>query len=134
MPTPNDFSNFQFGKDNSAERQQSNMGSSGDYGAVANAPTTDVPMNDYPNLRGYGYDRTDSQFSRDKNWEPQAMADEASGQSSTANDLIGYLNTSPYTMGSRVCHELDEPQTPAHPSGGSAGPGDGRTGPDDGGE
>jgi hypothetical protein len=130
MPTPNDYTNFQFGKDKSAERQEGNFGTSGDFGQVSNAPATAaVPEETYPNIRNYGYDADNSQFSRDKAWEPQAMADEASGQSATANDLIGFLNTSPYVMGSRVCHELSEPQTPAHPSGGQAGPGNGKTGP-----
>jgi hypothetical protein len=63
MPTPNDFANFQFGKDNSAERQQSNLGSSGDYGQTVNAPTADVPLSDYPNVPGYGYDACNPQFS-----------------------------------------------------------------------
>lgn len=130
MPTPNDYSNFQFGKDKSAERQESSFGTSGDFGQVANAPATPAGQpGDYPAVHGYGYDANNSQFSRNKTWEPQAMADEASGQSATANDLIGFLNTSPYVMGSRVCHELSEPQTPAHPSGGKAGPGNGKTGP-----
>src|SRR5437660_1739016 len=104
-PTPWDFVDDRSGNDKSAQRTQGNQGTAGDYGATSNAPVTDVPLNDYPNLRGYSYDDSNSQFSRDKNWEPQAMADEARGQSDTTNDLISYFNTSPYTAGSRVCHE-----------------------------
>jgi hypothetical protein len=141
MPTESDYVDFRMdgGKNMSAERQENNQGKSGEYGQGGpQSPLNgDVPADSYPNVFNYGYDAGNRMFSNDKAWEPQAQADEASGQSSTANDLIEFLNTSAYTMGSRVCHQLKEKdffatpekQSPAHPSGGQPGPGSGKTGP-----
>jgi hypothetical protein len=126
MPTPNDFADFQFGKDKSAERDRSNLGTSGDYGQAANAPTTDVPADTYPNLRNYGYDPGNPEFSSDKASTPDAMASESAGSQNAFAELQHYLNNSPYTAGSRVCHELKEVWTPPHPE--AKGPGDGKTG------
>jgi hypothetical protein len=126
MPTPNDFSNFQFGKDNSVERHQSKMRTSGDWGQTADAPTDHVPADSYPNIRGYGYDASNSQFSSDKSSTPDDMAQETAGSQNAFAELQHYLNNSPYTIGSRVCHELKEVWTPPHPE--AKGPGSGKTG------
>jgi hypothetical protein len=127
MPTSNDYNYFQFGKDKSAERQQSNLGTGGDFGQAANAPTTDVPVDSYPRLRPYGYDASNPEFSSDKSATPDAMASETAGSQNDFADLQNYLMNSPYTIGSRVCHEQKEPWTPPHPE--AKGPGDGKTGP-----
>ena len=56
------------------------------------------------------------------------MAAETAGSQSDFADLQHCLNNSPYTAGSRVCHEQKEVWTPPHPEG--KGPGDGKTGID----
>jgi hypothetical protein len=70
MPTPNDYSDFRFGKDHSATRQEGNFGTGGDYGATSNAPTSNVAADTYPNAEGYGYDASNPQFSSDKEGDP----------------------------------------------------------------
>jgi hypothetical protein len=130
MPTPWDFVDERMdgGKNKSAERQQSNMGTSGDYGATSNAPTTDVPENIYPNVFNYGHDAGNREFSSDKSATPDAMAAETAGSQNAFAELQHYFNNSPYTPGARVCHELKEVWTPPH--GEAKGPGDGKTGVD----
>jgi len=130
MPTPWDFVDERMdgGKNKSAERQQSNMGTGGDYGAIAFAPTTDVPLNNYPNVFGYGHDSNNPEFSSDKSPTPDAMASESAGSMNAIADLQHYLLNSPYVMGSRVCHEANDPWSPPHPE--AKGPGDGKTGID----
>jgi hypothetical protein len=57
----------------SAERGEGRLGKAGEpHGQVSPyAPATpEVPLGDYPNLRGYGYDPTNSQFSQDKEGDP----------------------------------------------------------------
>ena len=132
MPTPNDYTNFQFGQSKSATRQEGNYGTSGDYGQTADAPPTPaVQPDDYPAVRSYGYDAGNTQFSRDKEWEPQAQAEQADGSSFA--DLQQFLMNSPYTAGSRVCHEQTsgEKETWKSPHDARLGAGDGRTGPAD---
>lgn len=126
MPTPTDFSNFQFGQSKSAERQQGNFGTASDFGQTASAPETpEVPAEVYPNIRDYGYDPTNPAFSSDKEADPQRMAEQADG--SAFADLQQFLNNSPYTAGSRVCHELNERWKSPHDA--ASGTGDGKTGP-----
>jgi hypothetical protein len=58
---------------NSTERGEGRLGKAGEpHGQVSPyAPETpDVALGDYPNLRGYGYDPTNSQFSQDKENDP----------------------------------------------------------------
>src|SRR5215469_3459800 len=132
MPTPNDFTEFRFTWNKSAERHDSNLGTGGDFGQVSNAPAApEVPAETYPNIRNYGYDADNSQFSRDKVWEPQSQAERADG--STFAELQQFLMNSPYTAGSRVCHEQTsgEKETWKSPHDARPGAGDGRTGPAD---
>jgi hypothetical protein len=132
MPTPNDYSDFRFGKDQSATRQEGNFGTGGDYGQTSNAPTSNVAADTYPNAEGYGFDASNPQFSGDKSATPDAMASETAGSQNAFAELQHYFNNSPYTPGARVCHELKEVWTPPHPE--ASGPGDGKTGPDGRGE
>jgi hypothetical protein len=115
MPTPNDYTNFQFGNDKSAERQDSNLGTSGDYGQVAYAPATpDVPLDSYPNLRGYGYDPSNSAFSSDKSETPEQFASDTAGSQNAFAELQHFLNNNLETPGSRVAHDRTKPWTPPH--------------------
>src|SRR5581483_8656483 len=126
MPTPNDFSDYQFGsQDNSAERGEGKQGRSGEYGQAGPvAPLNgDVPAGEYPNLLGGG---ESLEFSSDKASTPQQMAEQADG--SAFYDTQHFFMTSPYLPGSRICHALDEgPLKPAHDA--APGTGDGKTGP-----
>jgi hypothetical protein len=55
MPTPNDFYNFQFSPNRNA--------AGGDYSPTADAAAAPaVSHGNYPNLRTYGYDATNRQF------------------------------------------------------------------------
>lgn len=126
MPTPNDFSDYQFNSpDKSTERQNSQLGTAGEYGqAGPQSPLNgDVPAGEYPNLLGGGESR---EFSSDKASTPQQMAEEANG--SAFYDTQHFFMTNPYLPGSRICHSLDEgPLKPAHDA--APGTGDGKTGP-----
>jgi len=128
MSMSDNYSDVQLGgKDMSADRKYNQQGPSGEFGQGVGPMYGDsqvdagAPGNPY----GYGPDPQNRMFSNDKTESPIGQAAEARGQTDTANDLINFLNNSAYTPGSRVCHELNEPQTPAHP----AGKNDGRTGP-----
>ena len=131
MPTGSDFSRVDFSNSgNTADyKDRQSEGRTGEFTQVR--PDSDIPAgtreNDpaYPNVFPYGYDASNREFSRDKNWEPQAMAEEASG--SAFADLQRFLNTSPYTAGSRVCHEEKETWTSPHDA--APGGGTGKTGP-----
>ncbi|GEM_PF-5895163 len=129
MPTPSDYTDFRLdsGKDMSGERQQANQGQAGEYGqGGSQAPLNgDVSPENYPNQFGYGYDAGNRMFSQDKNPDPQGQSEEASG--SAFAELQQFLMNSPYTIGSRVCHEQSEQWTPPHPD--KKNPGDGKTGP-----
>jgi hypothetical protein len=73
-------------------------------------------------------DSTNSQFSSDKASTPEAMAAETAASQNAFADLQQFLMTSPYLVGSRICHAVDEgPWEPPHPE--NSGPGTGRTGP-----
>ena len=114
MPTPGDFSDVRLGKPVSEHGAgEQTLGAGGDFGYVANAPVGPaVPMDSYPNIRGYGYDPTNSQFSSDKSstWQEQSRETEQA-QNSFA-DLQQHLNNSLDTLGSRVAHPQDKPWTP----------------------
>jgi hypothetical protein len=115
MPTPNDFSNFQFGQDKSAERQESNLGTGGDFGQVSNAPATpEVPADSYPNVFNYASDPQNREFSGDKSETPGQMAGETSNSQSAFTELQQYLNNSLDTRGCRVAHPISKPWTPPH--------------------
>jgi hypothetical protein len=107
VPTPNDFSDFQFGKQDST---YSNHGESrvGDYGQVnptltapaPNPTVTDTPA--YPDIRGYGYDPSNPQFSQDKENDPRALLEQTrSGVEAHASLNAAYgLNQPTATLGS----------------------------------
>jgi hypothetical protein len=124
MPTPSDYSDFRMSKDNSAERGEGKQGVSGEYGQGGpQSPLNgEVPAETYPNPFGYGYDANNREFSNDKSDTPDTMAAETAGNQNAFADLQHFLNNSPYTAGSRVCHELSEPWKPPHGEG-SGGPG-----------
>jgi hypothetical protein len=113
MPTGNEYQDVQFGKSNSVERQQSNLGVSGDYGQVANAPETPaVSEGNYPNVFNYGPDPNNREFSNDKASTPEQMATETGNSQNAFAELQHFLNNNLETPGSRVCHPLDTPWTP----------------------
>ena len=127
MPTPWDYQDAQFGKDKSAGRQGSNLGTGGDFGQSAQAPLNgNVPAETYPNPFGYGFDSSNGQFSN-KEGDPQKLAEQAGADASAFADLQQFANTSSYVLGSRVCNELDEQWKSPHDA--APGAGDGKTGP-----
>src|SRR5437762_1349587 len=69
MPTGNEYSDIRFDGSQSAEGQDSNLGTGGDYAFAAYAPaTTDVMAGTYPNLAGPNPENR--QFSSDKESDP----------------------------------------------------------------
>jgi hypothetical protein len=129
MPTPNDYSNFQFGESKSAERQQGKLGTSGDYGQVANAPLNgNVPAEMYPNPFGYDFDNQNGNLATTRNPTLKEWRSTATGDGFA--DLRQFLMNSPYTAFSRVCHEQTsgEKETWRSPHDAEEGPGSGRTG------
>jgi hypothetical protein len=108
MPTPNEFSNYQF--------QPNRNTAGGDASPTADAPAAPaVPAGEYPNAEGYGYDASNRQFSQDRSNEPQQLASETAANQSDFAELQQYLNNSLDTPGTRVCHDQTKPWTPPHP-------------------
>jgi hypothetical protein len=113
MPTPNDFSDYQFASDNSAERGEGKQGVSGEYGqAGPQSPLNgNVTAGTYPNLVGGG---ESLEFSSDKASTPEEMAVETAKPESAFAELQNFLMNNLETPGSRVCHYGNKPWTPPH--------------------
>src|SRR5712692_11341004 len=96
MPTPTDFSRFDFGKDRAA---------SGEFGQAANAPAAPTPApGNYPRQADYGYDPGNREFSSDQSGNPQALAAQTRASMGDFAELQKYLNNSLDTPGCRVAH------------------------------
>ena len=107
MPTPTDFSRFDFGKDRAA---------SGEFGQAANAPAAPTPApGNYPRQSDYGFDSTNSQFSSKLNGEPQELAQATDASQSDFANLQQFLMNNLETPGSRVAHDTKKEWAP--PSG-----------------
>jgi hypothetical protein len=80
MPTNSEFSDVRMdgGRDNSATRQQNNLGVSGEHGydvhPLDQPPV--VPADTYPNGFGYSYDPDNRMFSQDKENDPRALLEQ----------------------------------------------------------
>ncbi len=104
MPTPTDFSRFDFGKDRAA---------SGEFGQAANAPAAPTPApGNYPRQADYGYDPGNREFSSKLTGDPQELAKETSASMSAFSELQEYLNNSLDTAGCRVAHDRTTPWQP----------------------
>ena len=105
MPTPNEFTRFDF--------QPNRNTSGGDFSPNADAPVGPaVPTGTYPNQSGYGYDPSNREFSSKLTGDPQELAKETSASMSAFSELQEYLNNSLDTAGCRVAHDRKKPWQP----------------------
>jgi hypothetical protein len=78
VPTNSEFSDVRLGKDQSATRQQDNLGAGGEHGydvhPLAQPPA--VAEDNYPNIFGQGYDPANRMFSQDKENDPRALLEQ----------------------------------------------------------
>jgi len=116
MPTPTDFAAFHFD-------QRSNDGTyathgdayDGEYGQVNPDSTLPTPETGvYPNIRGYGFDSDNPEFSSNVSGDPMDLAAESANSMSAFADLQWFLNNNLETIGSRVAHDISKPWTPPH--------------------
>ena len=89
MPTPNDYSDLRFDKSQSVERQENNLGVSGEYGYDRRPADfeTPTPTSGYPNVFGYGADAGDRQFSQDKEGDPIRLMEQTRASIQAHGDL-----------------------------------------------
>lgn len=103
MPTLTDFARFDF--------EPNDNTSGGDYGQTADAPIDAVQFGNYPNLRGYGFDADNPEFSSNVSGEPLDLAAETANSMSAFAELQQFLMNNLETLGSRVVHESSKPWT-----------------------
>jgi hypothetical protein len=111
-PTGSEFIDVRLDGSKSVERQNSDMGSAGEFGQGVAPEAPAVPEGSYPNVFNYGPDPNNRQFSNDRADTPQAMADETAGSQSKFAELQQFLMNNLETPGSRVCHPTEEKWTP----------------------
>jgi hypothetical protein len=111
-PTGNEFIDVRLDGSKSVERQNSDMGSAGEFGQGVAPEAPAVPEGNYPNVFNYGPDPNNREFSNDKASTPEQMATETGNSQDAFAELQHFLNNSLETPGSRVCHPLDTPWTP----------------------
>jgi hypothetical protein len=79
MPTGNDYSDLRLDKSQSVERQENNLGVSGEYGydrRPADFETPTPTSGVYPDVFPYSYDANNSQFSQDKEGDPVRLMEQ----------------------------------------------------------
>jgi len=104
MPTPTDFSRFDFGK---------NTAASGEFGQAANAPAAPTPApGNYPRQSDYGYDPGNREFSSKLSGNPQELAGETRASMSDFANLQEFLMNNLETPGTRVAHDTKKEWTP----------------------
>jgi hypothetical protein len=105
VPTNSEFSDVRFDKSQSAERQQGNLGVSGEHGydrRPADFAAPPVTADIYPNIFNYGYDSGNRMFSQDKENDPRALLESTrAGVNAHADLNASYGLTQPVaTLGS----------------------------------
>ncbi|SRR6266542_3054579 len=103
MPTPNEFSNYQF-------RPNGNI-AGGDASPTADAPT--APQSVYPDVVGYGFEESNKQCSGDKEGDPQRLADVTESSMGVFAELQQFLMTDLRTPGTRTAHPVETAPTSA---------------------
>jgi hypothetical protein len=111
MPTPSDYGNFQF------LPNQNTRG--GDFSPTADAPPApEVSAGAYPNVRNYGFDPINSQFTSRLEFSTEAESTpeilDAQTEQSMASfaDLQQHLMTTLDTPGTRVAHPVEQKWRP----------------------
>jgi hypothetical protein len=122
MPTNSEFSDVRFAdKSNSAERQQGNLGVSGEHGydrMPDSFKAGPVDAGDYPNVRNYGYDPGNPQFYSKMTGDPISLSEstrpyvEAHGNLNEAYGLlqpVATIGTHPWLRDGLVTPDELEP-------------------------
>jgi hypothetical protein len=116
MPTNSEFEDLRCDGNMSRERGQGKMGVAGEYQGQAwpGAPQgPEVPQDDYPNLRGYGFDADNPQFSSKMSGDPIDLMEStrADVQAHADMNAVYGLNQPVATLGSHpfLRDELSNP-------------------------
>jgi hypothetical protein len=114
MPTPNDFSNFQFRNQQDDYKTRYQDSATGEQNPQAPGNVPQETLRGLDANQYYPAEQDNRQFSSKMTGDPMQLANEADRNADNFNNLANYLNNNLCTAGSRVENPLNEQENEPH--------------------